>query len=100
MIGSLLDRRCIHRKPIRCGRNRSSFPSPSWRLAWCSPRPASFAKGLFPAVGAAGATTLRLTLAAIVLLAIFRPWRQKLDTRQWRAVLAYGAVMGACPSAY
>jgi inner membrane transporter RhtA len=56
---------------------------------------ASFAKGLFPLVGAAGATTLRLTLAAIVLLAIFQPWRQKLDGRQWRAVLLYGAVMGA-----
>ena len=56
---------------------------------------ASFAKGLFPAVGAAGATTLRLVLAAIVLVAVFRPWRQTLDGRQWRAVLAYGAVMGA-----
>lgn len=56
---------------------------------------ASFAKGLFPAVGAAGATTLRLTLAAMVLLAIFQPWRQKLDASQWRAVLLYGAVMGA-----
>ena len=56
---------------------------------------ASFAKGLFPLVGAAGATTLRLTLAALVLLIIFQPWRQKLDAGQWRAVLAYGAVMGA-----
>jgi len=56
---------------------------------------ASFAKGLFPLVGAAGATTLRLTLAAIVLLALFRPWRQRLDPAQWRAVLAYGGVMGA-----
>ncbi len=56
---------------------------------------ASFAKGLFPAVGAAGATTLRLTLAAIVLLVLFRPWQQKLTAAQWRAVLAYGAVMGA-----
>ena len=56
---------------------------------------ASFAKGLFPLVGAAGATTLRLTLAAMVLLLVFQPWRQQLDTRQWRAVLAYGAVMGA-----
>ena len=56
---------------------------------------ASFAKGLFPLVGAAGATTLRLVLAAVVLLTVFRPWRQTLDTRQWRAVLAYGAVMGA-----
>lgn len=56
---------------------------------------ASFAKMLFPAVGAAGATTLRLTLAALVLLALFRPWRKKLDAAQWRAVFAYGAVMGA-----
>lgn len=56
---------------------------------------ASFAKGLFPAVGAAGATTLRLTLAALVLLALFRPWRQKLTPDQWRAVLLYGGVMGA-----
>jgi inner membrane transporter RhtA len=56
---------------------------------------ASLAKGLFPAVGAAGATTLRLTLAALVLLLVFRPWRQTLTGAQWRAVLAYGAVMGA-----
>ena len=56
---------------------------------------ASFAKGLFPHVGAAGATTLRLTLAALVLLILFQPWRQRLDGRQWRAVLLYGAVMGA-----
>lgn len=56
---------------------------------------ASFAKGLFPHVGAAGATTLRLTLAALALLLVFQPWRQRLDGRQWRAVLLYGAVMGA-----
>lgn len=61
----------------------------------CTQTGASFAKGLFPMVGAAGATTLRLTLAAIVLLAVFQPWRQRLDARQWRAVLAYGAAMGA-----
>ena len=56
---------------------------------------ASFAKGLFPLVGASGATALRLTLAALVLIAIFRPWRHKLDASQWRAVLLYGAAMGA-----
>ncbi len=56
---------------------------------------ASLAKGLFPVVGAAGATTLRLTLAAIVLQACFRPWRHKLDDRQWRSVLLYGGVIGA-----
>jgi len=61
----------------------------------CTQIGASLAKGLFPMVGATGATTLRLTLAALVLLAVFRPWRQKLDRRQWHAVLAYGGVMGA-----
>lgn len=56
---------------------------------------ASFAKMLFPLVGAAGATTLRLTLAAIVLCLVFRPWRHRLDRTQWRAVLLYGVAMGA-----
>lgn len=56
---------------------------------------ASFAKMLFPLVGAQGATALRLTLAALVLIAIFRPWRRRLDKKQWRAVLLYGAAMGA-----
>ena len=56
---------------------------------------ASFAKGLFPLVGAAGATTLRLTLAAIVLVIVFRPWRKKVTVAQWRAVGLYGVAMGA-----
>jgi inner membrane transporter RhtA len=56
---------------------------------------ASFAKGLFPLVGAAGATTLRLTLAALVLLLLFRPWKHPLTRAQWRFVLAYGLAMGA-----
>lgn len=56
---------------------------------------ASFAKMLFPLVGANGATALRLTLAAIVLVLVFRPWRHRLDRTQWRAVLLYGGVMGA-----
>ena len=56
---------------------------------------ASFAKMLFPLVGAPGATTLRLTLAALVLILVFRPWRHRLDGKQWRAVLLYGGAMGA-----
>jgi Predicted permease, DMT superfamily len=56
---------------------------------------ASFAKMLFPMVGAQGATALRLTLAALVLVAVFRPWRHPLDGRQWRSVLLYGGAMGA-----
>nr|WP_269467971.1 EamA family transporter [Devosia ureilytica] len=56
---------------------------------------ASFAKMLFPLVGAGGATALRLTLAALVLIVVFRPWRHRLGRAQWRAVLLYGAAMGA-----
>ncbi|ODT68892.1 MAG: transporter [Pelagibacterium sp. SCN 63-23] len=56
---------------------------------------ASFAKMLFPLVGANGATALRLSLAALVLILVFRPWRHRLDRRQWRAVLLYGLAMGA-----
>ena len=61
----------------------------------CTQTGASFAKTLFPLVGATGATALRLSLAAIVLVLIFRPWRHKLDSKQWRAVLLYGGAMGA-----
>ncbi|MCW5719635.1 MAG: EamA family transporter [Devosia sp.] len=56
---------------------------------------ASFAKMLFPLVGAAGATAMRISLAAIVMLLVLRPWRYALDRRQWRAVLLYGAAIGA-----
>ena len=56
---------------------------------------ASFAKMLFPLVGAGGATALRLTLAALVLILVFRPWRKKLGPAQWRSVLLYGGAMGA-----
>lgn len=56
---------------------------------------ASFAKMLFPLVGPFGATALRLTLGALALMLVFRPWRHQLDGKQKRAVLLYGVVMGA-----
>jgi len=36
---------------------------------------AAYAKGLFPLVGSAGVTAVRVGLAAILLLAFWRPWR-------------------------
>ena len=53
------------------------------------------AKLLFPLVGAFGATALRLTIAALVLTLVFRPWRFGLTGPQKRTVLIYGGMMGA-----
>jgi inner membrane transporter RhtA len=39
----------------------------------------SFAKTLFPALGAAGTVTYRVTIGAAILLAFWRPWRLHLS---------------------
>lgn len=51
---------------------------------------AALAKPLFAVVGAQGASTLRLGLAAIMLSAFVRPWRVPLDARARWLVLGYG----------
>ncbi|MEU2348412.1 EamA family transporter [Modestobacter sp. NPDC049651] len=51
---------------------------------------AAFAAQLFPRVGPAGASLLRLGLAALVLLALARPRLGSWTRRQWTAVLAFG----------
>ena len=55
---------------------------------------AAFTKGLFPSLGAFGASTVRLFFGAIFLWAIWRPWRGALSGKQRRAVLAYGLALG------
>jgi len=55
---------------------------------------AVIAKGLFPAVGAAGTAALRTALAAVMLLVVWRPWRMRLRLRELRVIVAYGLAMG------
>lgn len=55
---------------------------------------AAFAKGLFPHVGATGATTLRLILATLMLVAFFRPWRMRVSPAQWRPLIVFGVSLG------
>lgn len=57
---------------------------------------AAFAKTLFPQVGADGVTALRIGISALLLVAIWRPWRgPRLDRRSLRAVATYGVMLGA-----
>jgi inner membrane transporter RhtA len=51
-------------------------------------------KGLFPLVGAPGATALRLALASCMLLAVWRPWRMRPTAREVRSIVIYGLAMG------
>lgn len=56
----------------------------------------SWAKhALFPLVGAAGTSAVRVGFSALLLLAFWRPWRWDLSTRDARTVALYGAALGA-----
>jgi inner membrane transporter RhtA len=54
---------------------------------------AALAARLFPATGSAGATLLRLGLAAVVLLIVARPAVRAWRNDQWRAVLLLGGAL-------
>jgi inner membrane transporter RhtA len=43
---------------------------------------AAFAKHLFPKIGVEGVTAYRVGIAAIIMLAVFRPWRTPLTLAQ------------------
>jgi inner membrane transporter RhtA len=55
---------------------------------------ATFAKSLFPAVGAAGAASLRVGFSALLLIAVWRPWRRTLPARDAGWIALYGAALG------
>ncbi len=55
---------------------------------------AAIAKGLFPVVGAPGATALRLGLGSFMLLALWRPWRVRPSRREARTLITYGLALG------
>jgi inner membrane transporter RhtA len=55
---------------------------------------AAIAKGLFPALGAATTASLRIGLAALILLVVVRPSLGRLTALQWRAVVPYGLSLG------
>jgi inner membrane transporter RhtA len=61
---------------------------------FCFQLGAVIAKGLFPLVGAAGTTALRMALASLMLLAAWRPWRMRPSRRDLRVIVIYGLAMG------
>lgn len=56
---------------------------------------ASFAKQLFALLGPGVVTFLRVWLSALLLLAIFQPWKNKLTKKTWGIVALYGMSLGA-----
>jgi inner membrane transporter RhtA len=55
---------------------------------------AVLAKGLFPIAGASGTAALRMALAALILLAVWRPWRMRLRAPELRVIVGYGLSLG------
>ncbi len=61
---------------------------------------AALAVQMFDGVGPLGATTLRLAIAAVILLVVIRPDVRRWTRRQWVAVVAFGAAIGAMNGAF
>ena len=60
----------------------------------------SWAKQLFPLVGAQGTTALRVGFSALLLLLIWRPWRWRLSGADAWAIACYGVALGATNLAF
>jgi inner membrane transporter RhtA len=55
---------------------------------------AALASGLFPIIGPAGTTALRLMFGAAMMVAALRAWRARLTLANFRPVLLYGLALG------
>ncbi|WP_372827986.1 EamA family transporter [Polaromonas sp.] len=55
----------------------------------------SWAKQLFPLLGAQGVSALRVGFSALLLLLLWRPWRWKLSRADALSIAKYGAALGA-----
>jgi inner membrane transporter RhtA len=55
---------------------------------------ATLAKSLFPIVGASGTAALRLAIASLILLGVWRPWHIRFTRQQLLTVIVYGVAMG------
>ncbi|MEG2140866.1 MAG: threonine/homoserine exporter RhtA [Bilophila sp.] len=55
---------------------------------------ASLAKSLFALISPAGVTALRLLFSALILLAVFKPWRTPITRAAWRPIIIYGLALG------
>lgn len=55
---------------------------------------AALAKHLFPLIGPEGVTALRTSMAACMLMVLWRPWRMKMVRAEVAPLLAYGAMLG------
>lgn len=54
----------------------------------------SFAKQLFPLIGAQGTTALRVGFSALLMLLFYRPWRWTLARSDLRSIVRYGVALG------
>lgn len=55
----------------------------------------SFAKHLFPAIGAEGTTAYRILFAMLLLMALWRPWRRRWTLQDIGPLALYGVTLGA-----
>jgi inner membrane transporter RhtA len=54
---------------------------------------ASLAKHLFPLLGALGTTSIRLALAAAIMIVMLRAWRARITRENWRSLIVYGIML-------